>query len=46
MPSVGDGYYAVVNPLPPGDHVIELGGDICGEYPFSTAATYELHIGG
>lgn len=46
MPAVGTGYYAVVNPLPPGDHVIELGGEICGEAPFSTSATYLLHVGG
>lgn len=45
MPSIGDGHYAVVTPLPPGDHVIELGGEVCGDAPFSTAATYQLHVG-
>lgn len=45
MPASGTGYYAVVNPLPPGDHVIELGGELCGEYPFSTSAIYLLHVG-
>ncbi|NVB37177.1 hypothetical protein G6O69_04995 [Pseudenhygromyxa sp. WMMC2535] len=45
MPSIGAGYYAVINPLPPGDHVIELGGEICGDSPFSTSATYQLHVG-
>lgn len=45
MPAVGDGHYALIQPLTPGDHVLELGGTICGEYPFSTAVTYVLHVG-
>jgi hypothetical protein len=45
MPGIGDGHYALIQPLTPGDHVIELGGSICGDYPFSTAVTYVLHVG-
>ncbi|HLT38648.1 MAG TPA: hypothetical protein VK034_20310 [Enhygromyxa sp.] len=45
MPATGFGHYAVVKPLPPGDHVIELGGKRCGNYPFDTYAKYLLHIG-
>lgn len=42
------GYYARIQPLPPGDHVLELGGRICdGEQTwFETSVTYNLHIGG
>lgn len=42
----GAGYYARIHPLKPGDHVVEFGGSLCGDYPFSTAATYHLHVGG
>lgn len=45
MPTTGDGHYAVVTPLPPGDHVIVLGGEMCGDSPFSTSASYLLHVG-
>lgn len=45
MPATGAGYYAHLPPLTPGDHVLELGGELCGDYPFSTYARYELHIG-
>jgi hypothetical protein len=45
MPAIGAGHYALVQPLTPGDHVIEFGGGICGEYPFSTSVTYLLHVG-
>jgi hypothetical protein len=45
MPASGDGHYALINPLPPGDHVIEFGGTVCGNYPFTTSATYLLHVG-
>lgn len=45
MPATGFGHYVVVNPLPPGDHVIELGGKRCGDYPFDTYAKYLLHVG-
>lgn len=45
MLAMGVGYYARVQPLTPGDHVLELGGDNCGPYPFSTYARYELHVG-
>jgi hypothetical protein len=45
MPATGAGYYAHLQPLTPGDHVLEFGGEICGEAPFSTYARYELHVG-
>ena len=45
MPATGDGHYARIQPLTPGDHVIELGGSMCGQYPFETLATYILHVG-
>jgi hypothetical protein len=45
MPATGDGNYALIQPLAPGDHVIELAGTVCGTYPFHTAATYLLHVG-
>jgi hypothetical protein len=45
MPASGDGHYALIQPLTPGDHVIELGGTVCGAYPFQTGATYLLHVG-
>ncbi|HLT39087.1 MAG TPA: hypothetical protein VK034_22540, partial [Enhygromyxa sp.] len=45
MPAIGFGHYVVVNPLPPGDHVIELGGKNCGNSTFETYAKYLLHIG-
>lgn len=45
IPTIGDGQYALIKPLPPGDHVIEFGGSICGPYPFETSATYLLHVG-
>jgi hypothetical protein len=46
MPATAAGYYARLPPLTPGDHVLELGGERCGDSPFSTYARYELHIGG
>lgn len=45
MPMIADGNYALIPPLPPGDHVIEFGGEICGDYPFETSVTYVLHVG-
>ncbi|MFV8753844.1 hypothetical protein ACNOYE_25140 [Nannocystaceae bacterium ST9] len=45
MPAIGFGHYAKLKPLPPGDHVIEFGGEFCGESPFSTSAVYHLHVG-
>lgn len=40
------GYYALFEPLSPGDHVLEIGGATCdaGAVDFSTAATYTLHV--
>jgi hypothetical protein len=45
MPAIGEGHYALIQPLTPGDHVIELGGSICGPYAFETSVTYLLHVG-
>jgi hypothetical protein len=45
MPAIGVGYYARLQPLTPGDHVLEFGGTFCGEGAFSTHATYYLHVG-
>jgi hypothetical protein len=44
MPAVGDGYYALIHPLPPGEHVIELGGSLCGSWAFEIMATYTLQV--
>lgn len=41
------GHWALLRPLPPGDHVLEFGGALCyddGEIQFETAATYALHV--
>ncbi len=44
--SRGDGHYAHLKALSPGDHVLELGGVICDgqAVSFETAATYYLHV--
>ncbi len=44
MPTLGAGHYARLMPLTPGDHVVEFGGSICGDHPFTTAVTYHLHV--
>ncbi|MBK8257191.1 MAG: hypothetical protein IPK82_31525 [Polyangiaceae bacterium] len=47
MPAEAAGHYAVVSPLPAGDHVLELGGKTCqnkNEVIFETHVTYNLHI--
>jgi hypothetical protein len=46
MLSAGDGHYARLKALSPGDHVVELGGSACdGDTVwFETSATYYLHI--
>lgn len=43
-----DGHFALLEPLPPGDHVLEFGGSICDgeEVQWQTRATYELHVEG
>jgi hypothetical protein len=44
-----DGHYALLRPLPPGDHVLEFGGTTCnaaGAVLFTTSAVYELHVAG
>jgi hypothetical protein len=46
MPATAAGFFARLQPLMPGDHVLEIGGDVCGAAPFSTLATYHLHVGG
>lgn len=42
-----DGHWALLQPLPPGDHVLEFGGTTCranGTVQFTTSAVYELHV--
>jgi hypothetical protein len=46
MMANGAGHYALLQPLTPGEHVLEFGGSNCGVYPFSTSATYLLHVSG
>ncbi|MFV8753267.1 hypothetical protein ACNOYE_22185 [Nannocystaceae bacterium ST9] len=44
-----DGHYALLEPLEPGDHVLEFGGKTCnaqGVVTFETRATYNLHVEG
>ena len=45
MKAIADGDYARIQPLTPGDHVLELGGSTCGINPFQTSVTYRLHVG-
>lgn len=47
MPAETAGHYAEIEPLSPGDHVIELGGKTCqnkNQVIFETSATYLLHV--
>jgi len=47
--AVADGHYALLRPLPAGDHVLEFGGAQCddtGAVLFETSAVYELHVAG
>ncbi|NVB42303.1 hypothetical protein G6O69_31055 [Pseudenhygromyxa sp. WMMC2535] len=46
-PTVSDGYWALVTPLSPGDHVLEFGGSLCvdGQPIFTTQVTYNLAVG-
>jgi hypothetical protein len=42
-----DGHYALLRPLPPGDHVLEFGGESCddaGVVMFATSVVYQLHV--
>jgi hypothetical protein len=42
-----DGHWALLEPLPPGDYTLELGGSLCDENDdvvFDTLATYTLHV--
>ena len=42
-----DGHWALLKPLPPGDHLLEFGGTTCkasGGVQFMTSAVYELHV--
>jgi hypothetical protein len=43
-----DGHYALLRPLSPGDHTLELGGAQCdkGSVIFETSAVYNLHVEG
>lgn len=39
------GHWALLEPLPPGDYTLELGGELCNDAGgFSTSATYTLHV--
>lgn len=45
--ALADGHYALLRPLPPGDHVLEFGGETCddaGTVVWETSAVYELHV--
>jgi hypothetical protein len=46
MPATGDGHYARLKALSPGDHVLELGGSACDGDAlwFETSAVYHLHV--
>lgn len=46
MPATAAGHFARLKALPPGDHVVELGGSRCdgGDVYFETSATYHIHI--
>jgi hypothetical protein len=44
-PSVSDGYWVMLDPLPPGPHTIEFGGTIPANNNFTTDVTYHLTIG-
>lgn len=46
MPASAAGHFARIKALPPGDHVVELGGAICDgeEVAFETSVTYHLHV--
>ncbi|MEZ4298818.1 MAG: hypothetical protein R3B70_27960 [Polyangiaceae bacterium] len=47
MPAVMSGHFAAIDPLSPGDHVLELGGKVCQNKHtviFQTSATYLLHV--
>jgi hypothetical protein len=47
-PMITDGHYALLNPLLPGDHVLEFGGTLCNgdDIDFETFATYHLTVEG
>ncbi len=47
MPGSAAGHFARIKALPPGDHVVELGGSLCDgdDLWFETSATYHLHVG-
>lgn len=47
MPAETAGHYAEIEPLAPGDHVLELAGKTCqnkNQVIFETSATYYLHV--
>lgn len=44
IPMIGHGFYARLQPLPPGDYVLEFGGAQCDDFEFSTSVTYHLHV--
>jgi hypothetical protein len=44
-PSVSDGYWVMLHPLPPGEHTISFGGALPA-FDFTTAATYTIRVVG
>jgi hypothetical protein len=43
-PAVADGFYLLLPPLRPGEHIIEFGGTGNFNGPFSQDITYELRV--
>lgn len=45
-PVMSDGYWALITPLPPGEHLLEFGGSLCidGQPIFTTGVTYNLSV--
>jgi hypothetical protein len=45
-PVMSDGYWALITPLTPGEHVLEFGGSVCidGDPIYTTGVTYHLSV--
>lgn len=45
-PTLTDGHFALLRPLDPGEHVLEIGGAVCDgeEISFETSVVYELEV--
>ena len=41
---IGDGYWVMLPPLPPGQHTLTLRGAFVGAFPFETSVTYNLTV--